>query len=83
MQVTNIRFRDLVTFLAISGISLLTAARYVESVHCRCPVYQRSPNSIDHDLSESEAWLRRVLRGQRFDSSQTDLETKEESTDER
>lgn len=81
MQVTNIRFRDLLTFLAISGILLLTSARYVESLHCRCPVYERSPNSPDSDLSESEAWLRRVLRSHRFDLQVTEPEGVEEKSD--
>jgi hypothetical protein len=80
MQVTNIRFRDLVTFLAISGILLLTAARYVERLHCKCPVYQRSPKTLDSDLSESEAWLRRVLRSHRFDSLQPKPEIEEDNT---
>jgi hypothetical protein len=81
MRVTNIRFRDLVTFLAISGILGLTAARYVETVHCPCNVNRRSHAAPDEVLSESEAWLRRVLRGHRFDSPAPQAETTEDQTD--
>lgn len=81
MQVTNIRFRDLLTFVTISGILLLTAARYCERLHCHCPVYQRSPRSLEQDRTESEAWLRRVLRSHRFDSLQTEPKHKEETID--
>lgn len=66
MRVTNIRFRDLVTFLAISGILLLTAGRYVESNTCRCAVNNRSPFRADASPDEVERWLRSVLRDHRI-----------------
>jgi len=65
MHVTNIRFRDLVTFLAISGILLLTAARYVEKSTCRCSVNSRTPFPAGASRDEVERSLRSVLRDDR------------------
>lgn len=66
MRVTSIRFRDLLTFLAISGILLLTAGRYVERPSCPCMVNPRSPTGLDASPGEVEVLLRRFLRQQGF-----------------
>lgn len=81
MQVTNIRFRDLVTFLAISGILLLTGINYVESHFCRCPVHNRTPLPADATGDEVEAMLRRVLRTHRLTPRSVDNPNQEATRD--
>lgn len=66
MSVDNIRFRDLLTFFTISGILLLTAARYVETHTCMCEVHNRIPFPAEASRDEVERWLRGVLRDHRI-----------------
>lgn len=66
MKVTNIRFRDIATFLGISGILLLTATSYVERRCCRCSVYKSTQLPADASSHEVEAMLRSVLRNHRL-----------------
>lgn len=81
MKVTNIRFRDFVTFFAISGILLLTASRYVESHTCGCAVHNRTPFPADAGRDEVERWLRRVLRDHRILPAADLLPQDEENND--
>jgi len=69
MKVTDIRIRDLTTFFVISGILLLTSARYVESHACHCVVNTRSHFPTAADRQAIERLLREILRKTGYSSA--------------
>jgi hypothetical protein len=81
LRITNVRFRDISYFLAISGILLLTAGRYVEMHCCRCPVNNRTPLPADATGDEVEAVLRRVLRTHRLSPRSPNIPNQEAARD--
>lgn len=62
MRATHVRFPDLLTYLRISGIPLLTRESYVETTRCRRSVNNGSLLPADETGDEVEADLRHVLR---------------------
>lgn len=66
MRLSNIHFRDLLTFLGISGILLLTFWRYVETNACHCVVNTRTHFPTAADRLAIERLLREILRSPRF-----------------
>jgi hypothetical protein len=81
MRVTNIRFRDLVTFVAISGILLLTAARYVETQTCHCVVNMRSHFPTEADRRAIEQLLREILGRSSYSPASAEVPPKKETID--